>query len=310
MAPVLGKKVVLFAFLLVPVLAFAQHNKRYRWEAGLDLGASNFLGDLGGANQIGTHFVRDLELSLTKPAVGAHVRYRSNRYIGYRANFEYGKVSGNDALTQEPFRNNRNLNFKSNIFEVSTVLEFYLSKERAGHVYNYKKLKGFRNLDIQTYGFLGIGGFYYNPKGEWQGRYYALKPLHTEGEGLLPGTKSYSNVSVCIPMGMGFKYALNRQWSIGLEFGLRLTFTDYIDDCSTVYANPAAIAAAQPNAFDANLAVHFANPQLGHIPIVDGVNSTGPGEQRGDSTHTDSYMFMQITVNYKIGKIKKTHSKF
>jgi hypothetical protein len=306
----LSKRIFVIVILILPLLALGQHNKKYRWEAGVDLGASNFLGDLGGANQIGTHFVKDLELSLTHPAAGVHLRYRSNRYIGFRGNFDYGKVSGNDALTKEPFRNNRNLNFKSNIYEFSAVLEFYISKERPGHVYNYKKLKGWRHIDVQTYGFLGLGGFYYNPKGFYMGRYYNLREFHTEGEGLVAGTKTYSNFSVCIPMGIGFKYALNRQWSVGVEYGLRLTFTDYIDDCSTVYVDPAIIAAAQSNPISANLATHFANPQLGTMPNPDGIDPTGVNQQRGDSTHTDSYMFMQITVNYKIGKLKKTTSKF
>jgi hypothetical protein len=295
--------------LALPALANAQHKKKYRWEAGVDIGAANFLGDLGGANQIGTHFVKDLEVSLTRPALGAHIRYRNNRYIGYRANMSYGKVFGNDALTQERFRNNRNLNFKSNIIEFSAVIEFYFSKERAGHVYNIKKLKGWRNIDIQSYGFLGLGGFYYNPKAYYQGKYVELRPLRTEGEGLKPGTKIYSKYSVCIPMGLGFKYGLSKQWSVGLEYGLRLTFTDYIDDCSTVYYDKAAIAAAQPDNLSAIMAAYLADPQLGHIPPVDNIYVTGVGQQRGDSTHTDSYMFMQITVNYKIG-VKKTHSKF
>jgi hypothetical protein len=305
----LQKIVLLVIVLALPLLANAQRKKHYRWEAGVDIGAANFLGDLGGANQIGTHFVKDLEISLTRPALGVHLRYRNNRFVGYRANFAYGKVYGNDALTEERYRHNRNLNFKSNIFEFSTVLEFYFSKERAGHVYNIKKLKGWRNIDIQSYGFLGIGGFYYNPKGSYEGKYVDLRPLRTEGEGLKPGTKIYSKYSVCIPMGLGFKYGLNKQWSVGLEFGLRLTFTDYIDDCSTVYYDKTAIAAAQSTPFNAAMASHLADPNLGQIPPVDNIYVTGVGQQRGDATHTDSYMFMQVTVNYKIG-IRKTHSKF
>jgi hypothetical protein len=304
------KRILLVLVLALPLLVSAQRNKRYRWEAGLDLGVSNFLGDLGGANQIGTHFVRDLEFSLTKPAVGVHVRYRKGRYFGYYGTFCYGKVSGDDALTQETYRHNRNLNFKSNIFEVSTRVEFYISKERPGHRYNYKKLKGWRNIDMQEYGFIGVGGFYFNPKGEFNGKYYALRPFRTEGEGIKAGTKIYSRYSVCFPMGFGIKYGIDRQWSIGLEYGLRLTITDYIDDVSTVYFDKNIIAAQQTNYIDQMLAAYFADPSLGQIPPVDNIYVTGVGQQRGDSDHKDAYMFMHITVNYKIGKFKKTHSKF
>lgn len=304
------RRLLLVLLFVFPLLLNAQRNKKYRWEAGLDIGATNFLGDLGGANQIGTHFVRDLELSLTRPSLGMHLRYRKTRYIGYRALFNYGKVWGNDALTQERFRHNRNLSFKSNIFEFSTVLEFYWTKERPGHIYNIKKLKGWKHLDIQGYGFFGVGGFYYNPKSLISGVWYNLRELRTEGQGLKPGTKMYSRLSVCFPMGMGFKYAFNRQWSLGLEYGLRLTITDYIDDVSTVYYDRNEIAAAQSTPQMGQIAYYFADPSLGEIPPVDNIYVTGVGQQRGDSKHKDAYMFMNLTVNYKIGKFKKTHSKF
>jgi hypothetical protein len=191
------------------------------------------------------------------------------------------------------------------------VLEFYLSKERPGHVYNYKKLKGWRHIDIQTYGFLGVGGFYYNPKSIRAGVWHSLRPLRTEGQGIKPGTKEYSKISICVPMGMGLKYAVNRRWNIGLEYGLRLTFTDYIDDVSTVYVDPALLQAA----FDpqtAVIATYFAQPGGYDISAADngGVDPTGVGQQRGESKYNDAYMFMTVTVNYKIGKFRKTHSKF
>lgn len=305
------KKILLVFLLVIPLFANAQRNRQYRWEVGVDLGASNFLGDLGGANQIGTHFIKDLEISLTRPALGIHGRYRANRYVGYRADFMYGKIGGNDALTLERYRHNRNLNFKSNIFEFSAVVEFYISKERPGHIYNYKKLKGWRHIDAQEYGFIGIGGFYFNPKSLYLGQWYELRPLHTEGMGLKPDTKQYSLFSVCIPMGLGFKYAVNRRWNIGLEYGLRLTFTDYIDDVSTVYVDPALLSANMDPA-TAALATHFANPSVHEITAADngGVDPTNINLQRGDSVHNDAYMFMCLTVNYKIGKFRKTHSKF
>lgn len=304
------KRILLVLILCLPLLVNAQRNKRYRWEVGLDLGAANFLGDLGGANQIGTHYFKDLELSLTRTALGIHTRYRANRYLAFRGDFMYGKVNGYDYLTQERYRHNRNLGFKSNIFEVSGMLEFYISKERPGHIYNYKKLKGWRNIDAQEYLFLGVGGFYFNPKAQRFGVWYPLRPLRTEGQGLKPNTKMYSQFSVCIPMGFGFKYAINRRWNIGLEYGLRLTFTDYIDDVSTVYVDPQLLT---DNLGDnAPLAIYFANPSLNEITAADngGVNPTSVDQQRGQSKYNDAYMFMCLTVNYKIGKFKKTHSKF
>ncbi|HTF03543.1 MAG TPA: DUF6089 family protein [Bacteroidia bacterium] len=306
----MAKRILLLFVLILPLFVSAQRNKRYKWEACFGIGAANFLGDLGGANQIGTNGFRDLEFSLTKPAVSIGARYRKGRYWGYKAAFSWGTVSGFDYLTTEKYRHNRNIHFKSNIFEFAAVTEFYFTKERPGHIYKYKKLKGWRHIDVQTYLFAGIGGFWYNPKGSYHGTWLALQPLGTEGQGVKPGTKKYNRLSVCVPIGLGFKYALDRRWSIGLEMGLRKTFTDYIDDVSTVYYDPAEIALNNGNLGAA--ASFFANPSQGEITAAenDGVDPTGIGQQRGDATDNDSYMFVHVTVNYKLGKFRKTKSKF
>jgi len=47
-----------------------------RYEVYLGAGATNFLGELGGANRIGTHFVRDLEFSMTRPEFSLGIRYK------------------------------------------------------------------------------------------------------------------------------------------------------------------------------------------------------------------------------------------
>lgn len=291
-------------------MAVAQRNKRYKWEACVGLGASNFLGDLGGANQIGTNGFKDLEFSLTKPGISLNARYRKGRYWGYKGGFYWGQVSGFDYLTTERYRHNRNLHFKSNIFEFSAIAEFYFTKERPGHIYKYKKLKGWRHIDMQVYLMGGIGGFYFNPKGSYNGTWIPLQPLGTEGQGIKPETKKYKRVSVCIPVGIGFKYALDRRWSMGLEIGMRKTFTDYIDDVSTVYYDPAIIGAS--NGTMGTAAAFFANPSQHEITAAtnDGVDPTAIGQQRGDATDNDSYMFVHLTVNYKLGKFRKTKSKF
>lgn len=303
------KSAILLLLLTIPLWASAQKRNRYRWEGSLAIGASNFLGELGGANRIGTNGLRDLELSLTRPAAGIGLRYRTSRFLGYKADFFYGRVNGDDKLTSEVFRHNRNINFRSNIFEVSTQLEFYITKERQGHVYKIKNVKGMKHIDKQIYGFIGVGGFYFNPQGNFNGAWYNLQPLHTEGQGLKAGTKQYSRVSVCIPIGIGAKYAFDRQWSVGMEIGMRKTFTDYIDDVSTVYFNQDSIAHNY-----GPLAAYFADPSL-HDPTITPVPGstievTGAGQQRGDPTDNDAYMFVTISVNYKFAKLRRTKSKF
>ncbi|MEQ9166212.1 MAG: DUF6089 family protein, partial [Fulvivirga sp.] len=42
--------------------------------------------------------------------------------------------------------------------------------------------------------------------------------------------EEYSNIQPSIPFGLGFKYVLNPKWYMGLEFGARKTFFDYLDN--------------------------------------------------------------------------------
>jgi len=55
--------------MFVSDLAHGQRWKRQRYEVSAGVGISNFLGELGGANQIGTHYFKDLEWSQTRLAL-------------------------------------------------------------------------------------------------------------------------------------------------------------------------------------------------------------------------------------------------
>ena len=58
--------ILLFTIILLPTLSSAQKWKRNRVEYSFGIGATNFLGDLGGADQVGTNGLRDFELSMTR----------------------------------------------------------------------------------------------------------------------------------------------------------------------------------------------------------------------------------------------------
>ena len=66
---------------------FRQSNywKTQRREISLGFGLSNFLGELGGRDQIGSPFVWDLELSQTRPALHIDYRYYLARKMAMRA---------------------------------------------------------------------------------------------------------------------------------------------------------------------------------------------------------------------------------
>ena len=44
--------------------------------------------------------------------------------------------------------------------------------------------------------------------------------------------EEYSNVQAAVPFGFGAKYIVNPKWYLALEFGIRKTFFDYLDNVS------------------------------------------------------------------------------
>ncbi len=264
--------------------------KTHRQELTVGLGISNFLGELGGRDQIGTPFVWDLEFSQTKPAVSVGYRYYLAKRLSVRGMGTYGILAGNDNLTQEPFRQNRNLSFKSNLFEGQICFEWHPFLEQPGHIYDLRGVKGMSPSRVGLYFFAGVGAFHFNPKAQFDGAWVELKPLGTEGQGLPGGPDPYALTQICIPMGVGIRKALNKTMSIGLEIQYTKTFTDYIDDVSGEYYDRGALQAAH-----GPLASYLSDPSLGWIP-----GQTNVGQQRGFSGHNDGYLFLKAQMHYKI----------
>ncbi|MEI7594794.1 MAG: hypothetical protein WCK02_03525 [Bacteroidota bacterium] len=285
------KHSIILLLLIVPIFANAQLWKRSRAEAYISGGATNFLGELGGANRIGTNGIRDFDFPATRPVFLAGYSYRFTKQTALQLELGYGFLNGNDKLTQEPFRQNRNLNFRTAIYQFDAKYCLTVSKQRPGHIYNLRGVRGMKNVQIISYVFAGVGLFWFNPKGfsETTGKWVALHPLSTEGQGLYPSRKNYHRLQPTIPVGFGFKWLITRDWMVGIEYTLHKTFTDYIDDVSTTYPNYNLLRSKKGQE-----AVDFSNPSLGLI------NSTEPNMQRGDPSDKDSYMFAVISLRYKI----------
>ena len=130
-----------------------------------------------------------------------------------KADLTYARLNGDDALTTERFRENRNIHFRSPEIELSARIEFYPFKEYFGHLYRTQVVLGKNINKIRPYVFVGVGGFWFNPKAEYQGDWVALQPLQTEGV-------TYKKIAASMPFGIGVKYSLSKQLSIGIEMGL------------------------------------------------------------------------------------------
>ncbi|NUM49833.1 MAG: hypothetical protein HUU48_01840 [Flavobacteriales bacterium] len=276
-------------FIFATLLAFTSFSqtKKEKGTYFLSVGASNFLGDLGGANQIGTNGLKDLELVLTRPAISGGYRYFLSNSNIIKGGLTYLRVNGDDKLTTEYFRNFRNLKFRSPILELSAIYEFYLLTESSGHLYKLKKAKGKKAQSWNIYVFGGIAGFWYNPKGPLNGRWYALRKFQTEGV-------RYSSINIAIPFGMGVKKTISRKIAFHFEINMRKTFTDYIDDVSTVYYDYNSMLAEK-----GPIAAYFSDPG-GHGKSY----QTATGLQRGDPKDKDAYMTIQFGISYKINRMR------
>jgi len=299
------KKNFLIFFLVLPLIYFSQTRIRYKYEILGGIGTTNFFGDLGGANQVGTHLLKDYDLKATRPLISVGGRYRPHRRYAFKAMLEMAVVAGKDSYTKDIYRQNRNLSFSSPIIELSAQAEYYFIGEKRTNLYRISGVKGKKKRKYTMYAFTGIGAFFYNPTAKYDGKRYSLRKYHTEGQGLPGGAKKYSNFNMCIPIGLGYNYLIDRRWSLGAEIGFRKTFTDYIDDVSGTYYDKTLL---QQNYGD--IAVALADPSLGTIPTATMPNGDGTGAQRGETKYKDAYVFLEFNVNYKFTKKRRTRSKF
>jgi hypothetical protein len=298
-------------FFLILFLCFASWSvmsqstlKRERKEILFGFGATNFLGDLGGSPRIGSEpfSMRDLNWSSTRPLAHIGYRYRISQKSSYKATFTFGYLYGNDNYTENQIRYNRNINFRAPIWELQAQYEYFIFlKEREGHRYFREELKGWKVISDKIYLFAGAGVLVFIPQGQYtNGAWHNLRPLSTEGQGMVETRKKYSLIQPVIHFGIGFKYSLNWKWAIGLEYSIRKTFTDYIDDTSTTYFNNDNIRDLK-----GDVAAYFADPSRGLVP-----GQTIPGAQRGDPKDKDSYMFANLTFYYKFKKHKTNIPRF
>ncbi len=303
------------SLILVLLMAFSSANsqnwKRERVELVGGLGASNFLGDLGGGSSEGGSFgPKDLNFTATRFVINGSYRYFLRRNMAARASLTYAQISGDDADSRHSTRKARGLKFRSPIIEAVGIYEFYFLSERTKGMYRLKGSRGLKKLKLDGYVFVGLGFFYFNPKGEYEGKWHALQPLGTEGQTAGNGSK-YSRIQGIMPFGIGFKKKIDKKISLGVEIGVRMTTTDYLDDVSGTYYDQSKIIAA--NNGDGKMAAYLANPnENSDWPSVtynrDG--SVSEYQQRGDPDNNDTYMFATLSLNYKIRRRRRSMPKF
>lgn len=250
-------------FLLTLLLSFAGIAQNS--ELGGTVGTSFYLGDL---NPRGV-------FKMPRLAGGIVYRYNFTPRWALKADILFCEVAASDAVTNKKYE--RNLSFKSPITEISVQAEL-----------NFFRLYNERGKNFFTpYLFAGIAFFSFNPQAELNGTYYVLQHLGTEGQGFEGERKYYSLCNFAIPFGLGIRFNVAKWLCIGAEWGMRYTFTDFLDDVSGNYYDNQALRDARGDIV-ADLADRSEVLHQG-------------GTQRGNSTTKDLYSYAGLTVTFKFG---------
>jgi hypothetical protein len=217
-------------------------------------------------------------------SAGIVVRKPLSRWFILRGGVQVGTLEAADRNNRD-YLKPRNLSFQTPIKEAHVGLEVTLLNSSTNRFVPY------------MYG--GIAAFHFNP---WtydnDGQKTFLKPLSTEGQGLpeYPSKKPYGLVQLSLPFGGGFRYAINDDITVGVEFSQRKSFTDYIDDVSTSFV-------------DYNTLLEARGPKAVELSYrgdeVAGGRSSYPvhGEQRGTPSEMDWYYFLGTTIEIKLSSL-------
>lgn len=237
-------------------------------ELGLTGGVTYYIGDINPLRHYPPH---------THFGGGIFYRYNFDQHYAIRLQGLYGKLEAWDRDSPDTLQQLRNLGFRTNIFEASACLEI-----------NFLKYRGISkdSHNWTPYIFFGLAYFHMNPQGLLDDTWYDLQPLGTEGQGTSHGGDPYSLDNVSIPFGVGFKFALTDKVDLGVEWGLRRSYTDYIDDVSSTYVDNEALTLET-----GPLTAALADPS----PLrTTGINT---GRARGDGQTTDWYQYTGISVS-------------
>ena len=268
-------------FLLTIIPSRAQY-----LELGIYGGVSNYQGDLAPVAFVPKE---------THLAGGGFMKYNFNKFFAVKASIYSGTISGDDANSKDRWNNLRNLSFKSNVSEISVFGEMNV----AGFNPHY------RDHLFSPYIFIGIGLYHFDPMAYYQGQWYHLQPLSTEGQGLkeYPDRHPYKLTQMSIPMGLGFKGSISRHLNVGLELGWRKTFTDYLDDVSKTYVSK-EILVAEKGDLSWQLSNRTDEVNGGTEVLKDDT------KYRGDPTDLDWYIFSGFIVSYNFDLLSWDQKKY
>lgn len=215
------------SFVLILLLAatgtpHAQRKFETSKTLGLTVGTGYYLGEV---NPNG-HFKGRMQ-----PGFGGFLRFNINRRMGIRASLNRTVLMYYDSDNEDPWIANRNLHFRNAITEGAVVAEFNYSRYQIGNTKDR----------FAGYLFAGLSLYSHMPEAQIGDTWYALQPLGTEGQGTSSGEGRYATTGFAVPFGFGFKLNLGHFSALNIEWGMRRTWTDHLDDIAGYYASTAVL---------------------------------------------------------------------
>jgi len=197
-------------------------------ELGGGLGVLHYKGDISPA----------FHPAFARPGGSLFFRYNASQAVSLRVQGMLGQIGADDKLVNNPFNQARGRAFRTRITELSTDIEYNFLN------YKHENLKKAGNWTPYVFGGVALFGFRPNV--------YESAPYRKNG--------------LALPFGAGIKWQLRSPWSLGLEFGMRKTFTDYLDN------------------------------------LGPGSDPDNPKAQ-GDNTHKDFYYYTSVSLSYTFYRI-------
>ncbi|HET9747366.1 MAG TPA: DUF6089 family protein [Chitinophagaceae bacterium] len=264
-----------FCLLVFSFHSWSQNENKATW-LGVFIGKMNYQGDLNPNSFV---FAR------SKATAAVTVRQSFNRWLSLKGGLAIGSIQAADKYNRD-YLKKRNLSFYTTIKEASISLETSL-------------------LDLSTTRFTpyihgSIALYHFNP---WaydnNGDKTFLQPLSTEGQGLsqFPRQKPYRRTQLSVGFGVGARYAINESMNLGVEFSQRKTFTDYLDDVSSIYVDRNVLLQAK-----GTKAVEMA---FRGNELPGGSAYPGHGEQRGTPSEMDWYYFFGLNIEIRFSAFAK-----
>lgn len=209
----------------VVFILFSQTASAQNRDIGIGLGGLSYTGDL-------QHQYRLVE---NRPAGNIFYRHTFSNALSVRGAITGGMLQASDQRPIDDFAAARNASFDIILLEGAVTLEY--------HFLDFLNSKSWVNYSPYFFGGVGVFTFFGD-----------------EDKG-----NTYRKIQPVIPFGIGMKYLLNEYWQLGVEFGARKTFFDYLDNIS------------------------------GHDPNFD---KKGQNYQYGSQYDKDWYYFLGLSISY------------